>query len=921
MPPGAPTNLTALPTSFVGRRGALDALAERLSRSRLVTVLGPPGTGKTRLVKQHALSLLGTRRAPSGGVFFCDLSEATTAFGVLARFAQVVSIDLGESLPLEEARRHVEAALRAHEPMLVLLDNYEQAVRAAAFLLPDLLAAASPDTRFVVTSRERLGVPGETLFDLGPLALPADTGAPESEAVELFVERARAASQSFSPTEAELRDVARLVRLLDGLPLAIELAAARMRVLAPAELLSRFGSRFGWLTHDPSVLPRRATLWETIEASWALLPPWEQAALSQVAVFRGGFGVAAAEGVIDLSGFERAPSVLDVLQALRDKSLLLADERDPSARRFTLLGAIRDFGEARLDPIGMRTVYERHARFFLQLGEGLSARLEVADDPEVRRRLRLDHENFLAVHSRFLAATDAGQPLPAPPLDLRGASLRAALVLARSASAYPYVFSLEALDAALAVTSEADAGPLLVARGLEARGNLRRFVGQTRESVDDFERVLALARSAGDRALMASALSGLGNAATVRARWAEAGDLFARALALVKDARDRRAEGRLLTMLAATLFNRDEPAEARAILLRALDLQRETRDRGFEGMSVTSLGIVSLATASLAEARAHLAEGLFIHREVGARHWEGVTLSYLALAEHDAGRLPEAHRLHGEALSLLSEINVKRAEGLALAGSAGVLLAEGRLSEARARYREALDLSRSMSPDHEGLLLGCLGAIAALEDDATLASDLLEQADRALSPFARPAFSAAIEACRGLLDLARARASKVEVRPALHAQARARLEAASAWSGRSVEVRCAARLLEGALRAVESESAAAARSALVVGPNGVWFRPPRAKVSVRLHRRRALQRVTHHLAERRLAAPGEAVSIPHLVEAGWPGERVLPEAGTERVYTAVATLRRLGLRKVLLQRDDGYLLDPEVPLVRSSSAT
>ncbi len=129
------------------------------------------------------------------------------------------------------------------------------------------------------------------------------------------------------------------------------------------------------------------------------------------------------------------------------------------------------------------------------------------------------------------------------------------------------------------------------------------------------------------------------------------------------------------------------------------------------------------------------------------------------------------------------------------------------------------------------------------------------------------------------------------------------------------------RLLEEALGAVESESAAASKNALVVGPNGVWFRPPRARASVRLHRRRALQRLTHHLAERRLSAPGEAVSIPHLVQAGWPGERVLPEAGTERVYTAVATLRRLGLRKLLLQRDDGYLLDPEVPLVRSSSAT
>lgn len=918
-----PTNVTALPTSFVGRRDALEGLEAALGRSRLVTVLGPPGTGKTRIVKEYALGVLARDDAPPGGVFFCELGDATTAFDMLSRLAQVVSIPIGDSLPIDESRRRVETALRARPAMLLILDNFEQLVRPAASLLAELLAAVPVSTRLLVTSRERLGIPGEALFDLGPLALPGEAGGHECEAVQLFLERARAAAPGTgsNASETELRDIATLVRLLDGLPLAIELAAARMRVLAPAELLERFGGRFGWLTHDPSVLPRRATLWETIESSWSLLAPWEQRALAQASAFRGGFGVAAVEGVLELDDLDRTASAIDVLQSLRDKSLLLADERDPSVRRFTLLQSIRDFAEAKLDTAATLRAHERHARHYLELGEKLCARLDVADDPDVRRKLRLEHENLLAVHRRFLpghAALASPKDLPS---ELHGAALRAALVVARSAASHPYALSLEALDAALATTDEGEIDPRLVARGLEARGNLRRFVGQTRESIEDFERVLAIATKSGDRTLSASALSGLGNAATVRARWTEAGDYFERALALVKDTNDRRTEGRLLAMQAATHFNRDDPDASRALLVRALDLQRETRDRAFEGISVTSLGIVSLATGSLPEARTHLAEGLRIHREAGARHWEGVTLSYVALAEHDAGALAEAERIYDDALALLSEINVRRAEGIALAGSASVHLSEGQLGEAKKRYRRALDLARSMSPDHEGLFLGSLGAIAAIEDALTHASDLFEQAERTLAPYPRPAFACAIEVHRGLLDLARARASKGAVATELHRQARARLDGAAAWTGRSVEVRCAVRLLEAALAKLDEGVGAASRNALVVGPGGLWFKPPRAKESVRLHRRRALQRIVHCLAEHRLDSPGEAASIGRLVEQGWPGEKVLPEAGTERVYNAVATLRSLGLRKLLLQRDDGYLLDPTIEIVRATSGT
>lgn len=921
------TNLKPLPTSFVGREAALRALASILDRARLVTVLGPPGTGKTRLAQEHALALVRSAAAPAGGVFFCDLSEATTVDGVIGRLAPLLGLELMGSLAAEEARQRLEAALQARGPLLLVLDNFEQLVRPARGLVAGLLAASDERTRLLVTSRERLGIAGEALFDLGPMALPDEDGSPRSEAVELFIERARAASHTFAPTDRELADVGKLVRLLDGLPLAIELAAARTRILAPAEIALRLRSRFTLLTRDPSALRAgHATLSETIEASWTLLSAEEQRALSLVSIFRGGFSVDAAEVVLapdapraGAGGSsppgappERALSPLDVLQSLRDKSLLLGDEREPSVRRFTLLASIRELAEAKLDPRRRREAEARHARYYLRLGQALGDRLEARDDADARRELRLEHENFVAVHQRFLDG-DA-------PDDLRGASLRAALVLARSASAFPYAFCLGVLDVALAATREADVG-LLAARALEARGNLRRFVGQVQESVEDFERVLAMAKAAGEPPLIASALSGLGNAATALARWHEARGLFEQALAIHVETKDRRAEGRVLAMLAATRFNEDSPIEARALLLRALSLTRATRDRAFEGIAITSLGIVGVTAGALAEARTHLGEGLRIHRELGARHWEGVTLSYLALVEQEAGRAPEATELYERAIALLREIDVRRAEGLALAGSASLRLEGGQLREAKERYQRALDLCRATSPDHEGLVLGGLAAIAALEDDVTTAHDLFACADLALAPHVRPAFAAALDALRGLLDLARGRAAPEAERAVHEAAARLRHERAAGPAELSTDVRLARRLLGRALAlAAVPDAAAEAARALVVGPGGLWFKAPRSKTSVRLHRRRSLQRLLDELALQRARAPGEAVGIPRMIACGWPGERILPDAGTERVYTAVATLRKLGLRKLLLQRDDGYLLDPAVAFVRSSSS-
>lgn len=877
-------------STFIGRRAQLEKLGSSLQRSQLVTVTGAPGVGKTRLAREYA------RASGIGSVYVCGLAEATTFEGVLARIGSVVG-GASEAPRLDRAQQSLEYALRACGAALIILDNFEQLVRVASELVRDLVAVAPDDVRFIVTSRERLAIEGELIFELPPLSVPSSARVCESEAVELFIARARVSRPAFAPSGAELESLGELVRLLDGLPLAIELAAASVAVLTPAELIARIGQRFGGLTQSPAER-RPATLWRTIGASWALLTPREQLALAQLSVFRGDFAIDAAEAVLEPG----APPVLDVLQSLCDKSLLAVAEADVAAPRFLLLTSIREFAETQLE--AANGAQERHAQYFIQRGFAWCEQLDRRDDPELREQLRVEHENLLAVHERFLLLRG----------ELHSAALSAAIILARTASSFANATTLHALDSAL---DAAGAGipHALLARALEARGDVLRSVGQIRESRADFEAMLKLAEAHHDRRLRAGALSGLGHAALVRARWEEARGLLDSALALFVELGDRRSQGRVLAMLAAIRFNQDDPSSARALLVQALPLVRETRARAFEAICMTRLGIMSLALGSLSEARTQLGEALALHREAAARRWEGVSLSYLGLVEQEAGRLEQAQELHEQALSLLSLIGVRRAEGLALAASAGACLLQGSIDRAKQRYRRALEIARVMSPDHEGLFLGNLAVVAALEGDAVGASALFDAAERALAGHHRPAFVRALQVHRGHEALALARtAPRVEQLE----RAREQLALAEAWADRSAEVRFARALLAQTLRQFDGDQTA---RALVVGVDGVWFRPARSKQAVKLHRRRALQRLVHTLAERHLHEPGAAVPMAVLIESGWPGERVLPEAGLERVCTAIATLQKLGLGRVLLQSDDGYLFDPRAEVVRSPART
>ena len=309
-------NLPAERDAFVGRGPDLRALSKRFDDgARLVTLLGPGGTGKTRLMIRYAYASLGEW---SGGVYFCDLSEARSLDGIYFAVARALGVHLGAG----DAGVHLGDAIAGRGRCLVAIDNFEQVVEHAAGTVGRWLDAAA-HASFVVTSRERLQLPGEDVYPLEPLPLDKD-------AIDLFAARARSQRPDFTVDDNNRDAVAEVVRLLDGLPLAIELAAARVSVLSPAQLVVRMRDRFQLLAGVGGSAGRQATLRTAIDWSWHLLAPWEQAALSQCSVFDGGFTLLAAEAVLDLSTWENAPPAMDAVQALVDKSLL---------RRFLPTGA------------------------------------------------------------------------------------------------------------------------------------------------------------------------------------------------------------------------------------------------------------------------------------------------------------------------------------------------------------------------------------------------------------------------------------------------------------------------------------------------------------------------------------------------------------------------------------------------------
>jgi len=686
-------NLPAESGPLIGRSADMRSLGELLGTSRLVTLHGPGGAGKTRLSLAYAHEHMRKAKEP---VWFCDLSEARTTEGILA------AVSTGLVIPPAEDAATVARSLGARGKGLVVLDNAEQIVEAAASLVQRWMTEA-PEIRFLVTSRETLRIPGEIAQELGPLGVPEESEegliAGASDAVRLFVERARAVrSTPFS--ETDMADIAKVVRALDGMPLAIELAAARMHVLAPRKLLERFDKKLDVLASGRrDAAGRQATLRGAIEWSWNLLDPHEREALSQVSLFRGGFNLEAAEAVLALG--DGAPAAIDAVQSLREKSLVRALPAGADGElRFGLYESIREFAAERLAISGGREAAERrHADHYVAAGRELSQRIDEAGGADARKQLAFEVDNLVAAHRRALTA-------PRAP-DGAARALRACLCLDPIMSTRgPFRFFVRLMDEALAA-HEADGGAdaETVCRAHLARGVVLRSQGIPVRAKTDLEKALVGATALGDEKLRGRALRALAYVAWDEGRTEESQAIYEKALAASRAAGDRSHVGRILLELGGFDHEAGRLPTAKEKYLAALDALRKCGDRRFEGVALGFLGCVRQELGDFREALEDFDASIAIHRDGEDRRYEGIFAGYRGTLHHERGNTAGALASYGRAVASLNEVGDPRSAALFVGFRAVLDADEGHFGSAREQLEDAADAltaDTTLSPLVEG---------------------------------------------------------------------------------------------------------------------------------------------------------------------------------------------------------------------------
>jgi predicted ATPase len=647
-----PGRLPRSTDAFVGREAERAAvLGEVLGAPGLVTLLGTGGAGKTRL----ALEVARASELP-GGAWFVDLSEARDLEGVLHATARAFDVGLDRTDPVAQLGHSLGSRGRA----LVVLDNLEQVTAAAAPVLAAWLEAA-PALTFLATSRVALRLAGERRVPVGPLAVP--------EAVELF--RARAPRRL---TDEEAALLPELVAELDGLPLAVELAAARVRLVPVEGIRERLIDRMRLLAGGGRDRPERhRSLRASLDASWDLLTDWQQAALAQLSVFEGGWSLEAADAVLDLAAFPAAPWGLDVLEGLVDASLVRVESR---GERFRMLVSVQVYAAAHLSGPARDGTELRHGRWFAQLGSDVAlAELYAPRAPERMALLGRELDNLAAAARSAVRRQDRPTAF---------AATRAAVAWLRMQGPVARAEELLALAGSLGID-----GP--DARSLRAsRAALRRESGRTDEAIALLRRELD---EGVDDAVAQTALTELG-IALQEAGSPEAAPTHARALELARARGDRRSEAQALANLATLDMSAGARESARAGFEQALGVHRELSSPRFVGMALANLGMIDASTGRRAEAAARLSEGAALLERAGDRRSALICIANLGVLALERGDPTAAVELLERAWRGQREIGSRRFEAVAASQRATVLSQLGRYAEAEAALRDAIGIHR-----------------------------------------------------------------------------------------------------------------------------------------------------------------------------------------------------------------------------------
>jgi predicted ATPase/DNA-binding CsgD family transcriptional regulator len=734
------SSLPAQLTPLIGREQEVAALCALLRQPevRLLTLTGTGGIGKTRLGIEVALTLLDDF---VDGIFFVPLAPISDPELVLPTIAHTLGLREAGDWPLLE---RLQSYLSGRH-LLLLLDNFEQVTPAARHLTE--LLATCPALKLLVTSRAVLHVRGEYEFQVMPLALPDPKNVSESSAlshyaaVALFAQRAQTIKPDFQLTPANARAIAQICLRLDGLPLAIELAAARIKLLPPQALLARLGHRLHVLSSALRDVPaRQQTLRSTLAWSYDLLKPEEQRLLCRLAVFVNGCTLAAAEAI---AGSAALP-VLDGLSALIDQSLLQQREQEDGEPRFLLLETIREYAWERLTESGEAEASQRaHARYFLALAEQAEPHLRSAGQKTWFDLLANEHENLRAALRWFAEQQDAESVLR-----LGGALWWFWWVRG-------YVSEGRSFLEPMLQTSE-QVAPLIRARALNAAGTLATLQGDLAQAERLCSESLALFRALKDTQGVITSLWMLGYVGVEQSNYARVKAAQEEALALARQTHNTWGIAYSLEGLAAAAFNQGGYLQARPLLEEGLATARASGDT--EGISRLAwlLGLVMFTLGEKERAHTALEESLTLSRHVGDKRGIAYSLiisSYLSVIE---GNHPPTHAWLEESLALLKEIGDRRGIAWALYGQGWLALVQQAPMEARRLFEESLMLLQELG--HKWFMSLCVEGLAgaiALQGNAAWAARLWgaaeafrKEAGASLPSVAQPMYAPLMDVAR-----------------------------------------------------------------------------------------------------------------------------------------------------------------------------
>jgi predicted ATPase/class 3 adenylate cyclase len=687
-----PSNLPSELTSFVGRERELEAVESLLGSTRLLTLTGPGGSGKTRLALRVASDVLNLF---PDGVFFVELASISEPDLVPSAIAS--ALRKGE----EGARSVLETLVieLRNQRSLLVLDNFEQVIEASPAI--GTLMGGTSQVRVLVTSRSPLRIHGEQVFPVPPLELPDPARPPRPEeltrfeALTLFVERAMAIDPGFALSEENSRAIAEICRRLDGLPLAIELAASRLRLLSPSAMLERLDRALPLLTGKARDLPaRQRTLRGAIDWSYDLLAPEIAALFRRICVFAGGFTIAAAERVSAPQG-ELGVDTLEGLDALLDTSLVRRRSELAVHDRFETLQTIREYGLERLGEGDEAAAVRRcHAYYFLELAEATEPELRGSDLELHLEVLRLEHDNMRAALAWALEQDEGNVALRISSALWRFWQLHGDLTEGRR-----WTGQALALPSAARRTREK-------ARALLAMGSLAYWARAMPEMAKAFAQAIAIFRELEDPAGIALATYNTAFALAIEDRIAEAAEMFRASRALFEEIGDSRGVGDSLFGLSGMSRKQGDLVAARAEAEEALRLHKDFGDVfGIHG-DLYVLGRAVADAGDLDAARELFFETLGMAEHMGSLTGLALSLDLLAVVDADWGKPVRAMKLAGASAAIKD----------AIAGEAPPELLD--LPDSRERARSLITDKEIKAAWDEGRAMGVDEALAyARESD------------------------------------------------------------------------------------------------------------------------------------------------------------------------------------------------------------